>query len=117
MKLSLIAVCMLVIAGCASGEGDPVEEPVAVEVPKPQIPAPTPPPVAEEEDAAPPIKCHIESYEDANCIVVKIYCEGKPVQIEISCHGPPLWPWEYIPDPPYDSNVREVSHAERRRSY
>jgi len=104
MKLSLIAVCMLAVVGCASGEVDPVEDPPVVVV-APKIPKPTAPavPVEEDTDAAPPIKCVINDYWVGDCHVLKIYCEGKPVQVEVYCGpGRKLWPWEIIPDPPYD---------------
>jgi hypothetical protein len=36
--------------------------------------------------------------------VVDIECKGKDPHVEVSCGpGRPLWPWEIIPDPPYDN--------------
>ncbi len=102
MKLSLIAVCSLLV-GCATGVVDEVsQEPEVTVVTK--IPAPKPAPVLEDQsDAGPSIKCVIDAYWVGTCYVVDIYCEDKPVQTEIACQGPRLWPWERDPyPPPYD---------------
>jgi len=111
MKLSLIAVCILAFIGCASGESDPFEELPAVTVIHkiPATPAPPAPPAPPssyvpvvDTDAGTPIKCVIDDYWVGTCYVVKIYCEGKPIQVEMSCSPSPLWPWEIIPNPPFD---------------
>lgn len=103
MKFSLIA-AGLILCSCATGVADPIDEPVEVYVAPPNL-KPKPPPVTfDDTDAAPPIKCVIDSYWVNDCFVVKIYCEDKPTKTEISCGpGRPLWPWEIIPDPPYDN--------------
>ena len=64
-------------------------------------PASNPPPEPVSE-STPTIKCVIEAYASGNCYVVKIYCENKPTQVEVSCSHGYLFPWEYIPDPPPD---------------
>jgi hypothetical protein len=104
----LIAVGLL-LCSCAAGSTDePTEEPVEVYVAPPKTPAPKPPAQPAEDTDAGPSNCVIDAYWVNDCYVVKIYCKDKPVHIEVSCGpGRPLWPWEIIPDPPYDRNNRK----------
>lgn len=101
MKLSLIAVSCLLV-GCATGVVDDVsQEPdVTVETNLPTPKPPAPPIEEDQSEGTPPIKCVVDAYWVGRCYVVKIYCEGKPVQTEIACQGEPLWPWERDPYPP-----------------
>lgn len=103
MKLSLIVASILMCCSCATGVSDPIEEPVEVYVAPPKVPtpkAPTQPPSEPEGDP----ECVVNAYWVDDCYVVKIYCKDKPTRVEISCGpGRPLWPWEIIPDPPYDN--------------
>lgn len=86
---------------CSCAVGSTYED---LDEPEPVVAAKTPqsnPPAEPVSEPTPIIKCVIEEYVSGNCYVVKIYCENKPVQVEVSCSHGYLFPWEYIPDPPY----------------
>lgn len=101
MKALLIA-SLLVLCSCATGVSDPIEEPVEVYVAPPKVPTPKAPDLPSEPEGEP--ECKIVDYWVGNCYVVKIYCKNKPTRVEVACGpGRPLWPWEIIPDPPYDN--------------
>lgn len=104
MKLSLIAACCLIV-GCATGvepEDTEPQTPVVTKVPTPKPVEPQPEPTPTHEND---YNCQVESYWVDNCLVTKAYCDGKLVDVDIKCTlGRPLFPWEYIPDPPYDRN-------------
>lgn len=112
MKLSLIAVSLCLI-GCAHGvEPDSTSEPEVVTISKNPTLRPAPIQEPEESDASAPIRCTVNAYWVGACYVVKIYCEGKPVQTEVACRGPELWPWERDPyPPPYDRTMKDESNA------
>ena len=102
MKFLFLATC-LALCSCATGVSDPIEEPEEVYVAPPKKPAP-PAPEPEPEDTTAVPQCVVDAYWVNDCYVVKIYCKDKPTRVEISCGpGRPLWPWEIIPDPPYDN--------------
>jgi len=45
--------------------------------------------------------CFTYSYWVNNCLVSKVYCDDQLVDVDVKCTlGRPLFPWEYIPDPP-----------------
>lgn len=106
-KLSLIAVgCFLV--GCAHGV-EPEPDPTPQTTVETNIPIPKPAPV---ESSSPPEEehdCVVDSYWVNNCLVTKVYCDGKLVDADVRCTlGRPLFPWEYIPDPPpYDRQQKD----------
>jgi hypothetical protein len=108
MKLSLIAAVGLLLCSCASGTTDEV----SADPPEGVIPAhpkPVTPPAdagTSDTDAGPP-DCVVNAYWADDCYVVDVICKDKPERIEVSCGpGRPLWPWEIIPDPPYERNDR-----------
>lgn len=102
---ALFLAAMLALCSCATGStADVPEEQESVYVAPSKKPTPpTPEPAPVESDADVP-HCKINAYWSLNCYVVEIFCEGRQPQIEVSCGpGRPLWPWEIIPDPPYDN--------------
>lgn len=101
MKLSLIAVTM-VLVGCATGVAPEEDTQPHVEI-APPAPRPLPvPTVPDAEVSRDDRDCEVNSYWVNNCLVTKVYCEGELVDVDVKCHvGRPLFPWEYIPDPPF----------------
>jgi len=107
MKFLFLA-SLLALCSCAVGStADVPDEPTGTysAPPKaPQKPAPTPAPEETQTDP----QCTVNAYWADDCYVVDIQCKDKPPQIEVSCGpGRPLWPWEIIPDPPYENNNRK----------
>lgn len=93
----------MVLCSCAVGStADLTEEPVEVYVAPPKVTVPKAPLPPAEPEGEP--ECIVNAYWVNNCYVVKIYCKDKAPRVEVSCGpGRPLWPWEIIPDPPYDN--------------
>jgi hypothetical protein len=107
MKFLFLA-SLLVLCSCAAGStADVPDEPTGTisATPKPpQKPAPTPEPTAPQTDP----QCTVNAYWVDDCYVVDIICKDKPERLDVSCGpGRPLWPWEIIPDPPYENNNRK----------
>jgi hypothetical protein len=107
MKFLFLATSLLALCSCAVGStADLTAEPVEVTVPPHKAPAPQAPPEPVETQTDP--QCVINTSWVNDCFVVDIECKDKPPHIEVSCGpGRPLWPWEIIPDPPYDNRNRK----------
>lgn len=96
---TLLALCSCAVGSTAELSDEPEVYVAPVKKPSPKAPEPEP-----TEDAGAIPQCKIDAHWVQNCYVVAIYCKDKPPQVEISCGpGRPLWPWEIIPDPPYDN--------------
>lgn len=98
MKLSLV-VAALLLCSCAVGVSDPLPDEPATYSSHPKPPAPKAP----DADAQPDPDSHCQVYSEwiNDCLVTKVYCDGVLKDLDIKCsRGRPLWPWEYIPDPP-----------------
>jgi hypothetical protein len=96
------------MVGCAHGVDPEPDTTPQTEVEE-NIPAPRPAPV---ETYSPPEDdrdCQVDSYWVNTCLVTKVYCDGKLVRMDVKCtRDRPLFPWEYIPDPPpYDSQKND----------
>jgi len=93
MKVYLLTIFL---CACATGVSDPIDDPV-VEIPENKSapkPAPTTPSAS---------SCEVDSYWSGNCFIKKTYCSNQLERIDVMCdRGRKLFPWEYIPDPPFD---------------
>lgn len=110
MKKVILA---LLLCSCASG----VEPEESIVEPDTGTFTPVKPsPVVEDSSSEEsPRKCVVKSTQVNNCILTQVWCVGEDggYQLEdqdVSCFNPrPLFPWEYIPDPPpYRHNHKEV---------
>lgn len=102
---SLFLACLLALCSCAVGStADISDEPTETYSAPPKTPAPKAPPTPEPTEPQTDPQCEVHASWVNNCYVVAIYCKGKDPRVEVSCGpGRPLWPWEIIPDPPYDN--------------
>lgn len=95
MKVIAILTAIL-LSACATGVVDPIENSVE-EVPETNSAPPSPPAISPASD------CEVDSYRVGNCLVKKVYCNGTLKRTDVMCdRGRDLFPWEYIPDPPFN---------------
>lgn len=100
--LALITFGAAFLLACAEG----VVDPLPLEEVEPQKQSPSPPSSTPESDSQ--SDCTVYCYKINNCYVTKVYCQDFLKRMDVSCdRGRELFPWEYIPDPPYNSRNNE----------
>lgn len=96
MKMAAI-VTMVFLSACATGVSDPIDDSVEETPETNSAPNPSPTPAPSVPD------CEVDAYWSGNCLIKKVYCHGQFKRIDVMCdRGRELFPWEYIPDPPFN---------------
>jgi len=96
VRLAVSILLSLVSISCAVGVVDPLPEEVEESPVQKQLPPPVEPEKEFQSD------CIVNNYRINNCYVKEVYCQGRLKRLDVSCdRGRELFPWEYIPDPPF----------------